>query len=85
MGKTVVPKRIEKRCSACADMLAEVDTAPLLDELYRRGYRIAEDLDTIDLLEVLSQRRGVDVTLVEDYDIINLKVAGPAVVTTVFL
>ena len=87
MSKTVIApsKRIEKNCQSKSEFLAEVETNDMLDELTRRGFKITCDVSTEDLIEALAERRETDITVVDEYDVVSLRVSGPAVIATVIL
>ena len=54
----------------------------LLDEVARRYKGTLADAETTDLVEELTKRDGVDVTLIDPGEMARLRVLGPGVVLT---
>lgn len=56
----------------------------MLDDLAVKYKETLASISTIDLVDELSHRDGVDVTMVDPGEAARMRISGPAVVLTVF-
>lgn len=66
------------------EKLSGFTTDDLLMELAARCSGSLDKADTLELVDELTKRDGVDVTLVEKDESVRMRVRGPAIVLTIF-